>query len=90
MKCPEFPDNEPDRLKALKASGLLDSAPEERFDRLTRLAQKYFQVRYVLVSLLDTDRQWFKSNQGIGASETPRDISFCGHTILQDDIFACI
>jgi PAS domain S-box-containing protein len=61
---------------------LLDSAPEERFDRITRIARRLFQVDVVLVSLVDAERQWFKSAQGLDAVETARDISFCGHAIL--------
>ncbi|NPU91031.1 MAG: GAF domain-containing protein [Gammaproteobacteria bacterium] len=64
----------------------MDTPPEERFDRLTRLAKTLFGTEMALVSLVDTDRQWFKSRQGLDASETPRDISFCGHAILGSDI----
>src|SRR5690606_34320077 len=70
-------------LQSLK---LLDTAPEERFDRLTRLARRLFDVPIALVSLVDTNRQWFKSSAGLDASETPREVSFCGHAILQDEI----
>ena len=79
--------NESERLATLQSTGLLDSLPEERFDRITRLAKAFFKVPISLVSLVDEDRQWFKSNQGLpGASETPRDYAFCSHAILQDDI----
>jgi PAS domain S-box-containing protein len=87
MLKPKFPTNEAERLQALKDLGLLDTPPEERFDRITRLAQKLFQVPIALVSLVDGDRQWFKSRQGLDATETPRDVSFCGHAILGDDVF---
>ncbi len=87
MQTPQKPDNEEERLKALQETCLLDSLPEERFDRLTRLAQQLFQVPIALVSLVDSDRQWFKSKQGLDASETGRDISFCGHTILGQETF---
>ncbi|MEP7703092.1 GAF domain-containing protein [Paraglaciecola sp. 25GB23A] len=60
---------------------MLDTPPEERFDYITAKAKKYFDVSYVLISIIDKERQWFKSNQGIDLSETPRDISFCGHAI---------
>jgi hypothetical protein len=63
-------------IETLHESGLLDTPPEERFDRLTRLAQALFQVPVALVSLVDSNRQWFKSRQGLQVSETPRDISF--------------
>jgi PAS domain S-box-containing protein len=87
MKAPEIPSNELERQFALDQSGLLDSGPEERFDRLTRMACKIFDVPIALVSLIDRNRQWFKSCQGLAAPETPRDISFCGHAILHSDLF---
>ncbi|VUD42217.1 Signal transduction histidine-protein kinase BarA [Thalassocella blandensis] len=87
MIPPILPDNEAERIKALLDTGLLDSLPEERFDRLTRLAQFMFKVPYALVSLVDADRQWFKSKQGLDACETSREVSFCGHAILGDEIF---
>lgn len=86
MLKPPLPSNEDARLQALRALGVLDSAPEEQFDRLTRLAQHILQVPIALVSLVDANRQWFKSHQGLDASETPRDISFCGHAILEPEI----
>jgi len=87
MKEPDIPPNETERQAALCALELLDTAPEERFDRITRIAQRHFGVQIALVSLVDAGRQWFKSRQGLDAAETPRDISFCGHAILADDIF---
>ncbi|GGY71806.1 PAS domain-containing protein [Marinobacter zhanjiangensis] len=83
MKAPDNPPHEPDRLAALKNTGLLDTAPEERFDRFTRMATRIFNVPIALVTLVDSNRQWFKSSRGLGATETPRDISFCGHAILR-------
>lgn len=87
MESPEIPRDEKVRLHALRELDILDTAPEERFDRLTRLAQQVFGVDIALVSLIDADRQWFKSKQGLDACETNRDISFCGHAILERDIF---
>ncbi len=87
MKKPDIPQNERARLQALQALEILDTSPEERFDRLTRMARRLFDVPIALVSLVDTDRQWFKSNTGLSVRETPRDISFCGHAILGDDVF---
>ncbi len=87
MKEPQIPENEAQRLETLRALKILDSAPEERFDRLTRMAKRMFGVPISLVSIVDSDRQWFKSAQGLDATETPRDISFCGHAILGDDLF---
>ena len=86
MKTPAIPINEADRLSTLHSLEILDTAAEERFDRLTRLAQKMFNVSIALVSLVDQDRQWFKSSMGLDATETHRDISFCGHAILGDEI----
>ncbi len=87
MQRPQLPENEPHRLQALHALGILDTAPEERFDRLTRMARRLFQVPIALVSLVDEDRQWFKSACGLDVPETPRDVSFCGHAILGEDLF---
>lgn len=87
MNTPDYPEDEPQRLATLHSLNILDSLPEERFDRLTRLAKRIFDVPIALVSLVDTNRQWFKSSQGLDACETPRDISFCGHAILGQDVF---
>ena len=86
MQAPPKPADEATRLASLQALQILDTEAEERFDRLTRLASRLFDVPIALVSLVDENRQWFKSCQGLGASETSRDISFCGHAILGDDI----
>lgn len=86
MLAPGEPENEAVRLKQLQSLKLLDTEPEERFDRLTRLARRLFNVPIALVSLVDANRQWFKSSAGLDASETPREVSFCGHAILQDEI----
>lgn len=86
MLVPGKPANEAARIQVLHGLDLLDSAPEERFDRLTRLAKRLFNVPIALVTLVDKDRQWFKSCVGLAATETPRDISFCGHAILNDGL----
>lgn len=87
MKTPEIPENEVQRLKALRSLHLLDTLPEERFDRVTRMARRLFGVPIALVSLVDENRQWFKSNCGLeAATQTPRDLSLCGHAILGNDI----
>lgn len=83
---PATPVDEVLRLETLRKLDILDSAPEDRFDRITRLAKRLFDVDIALVSLVDSDRQWFKSRQGLDACETGRDISFCGHAILADEI----
>lgn len=72
------------RLAALHNYDVLDTPPEESFDRITRLARMVLQTPIVLVSLIDRDRQWFKSKQGLALSETSRDISFCAHAIQRD------
>jgi diguanylate cyclase (GGDEF)-like protein len=87
LEQPGIPHNESIRLAALKSLNVLDTPPEERFDRLTRMARRLFGVQTALVSIVDEDRQWFKSREGLDATETPRDISFCGHAILGDEIF---
>lgn len=87
MLKPARPENEVRRLQVLNALQLLDTGPDDRFDRLTRIARRLFDVPIALVSLVDFDRQWFKSCIGLDATETPRDISFCGHAILGDEIF---
>lgn len=85
MERPRIPLDEAQRLAALHATNLLGSGSEESFDRITRTAARLLDVPIALVSLIDRDRQWFKSRAGLDASETPRDISFCGHAILVDE-----
>lgn len=87
MKKPDTPEDEQARLVTLRSLGLLATAPEERFDRLTRMAKRLFGVPIALVSLVDESHQWFKSRVGLNASELPRSTSFCGHAILGDDVF---
>ncbi len=89
MIAPEIPHDEKQRLEKLRALKILDSAPEERFDRLTRMAKKMFGVDVSVVSLVDEGRQWFKSKADDDTlpNETPRHISFCGHAILGDEVF---
>lgn len=79
------PDNEDARLAALDELGVLDTAPEERFDRIARAAAEALDVPIALVSLIDRNRQWFKSCIGLAARETPRDMAFCAHAILNED-----
>ncbi len=87
MQTPEIPADEGQRLEDLRELRILDTSPEERFDRLTRIAKKLLDVPIALVSLVDENRQWFKSRVGLDACETPRDVSFCGHAILGNEIF---
>ncbi len=83
----KLPENEQARLNALRALNVLDTPPEEHFDRVTRMAKRLFNVSISAVSLIDENRQWFKSCVGLDVTETARDISFCGHTILEDETF---
>jgi len=81
-----LPDGEGRRLDALHALRLLDTPPEERFDRYTRIAANLFDVPIAMVSLIDRDRQWFKSSHGFDVAETPRETAFCAHTILDSEV----
>ena len=74
------------RIAELHGLGLLDTEPDDRFDRVTRLAQRLFDVPIALVSLVDTDRQWFKSAQGLDVRETPREHAFCAHALAGDEV----
>ena len=88
MQTALVPDDENSRIAALHALGVLDTAPEPVFDALVRIASLVCGVPISLISLVDTDRQWFKANTGLSeAAETPRDIAFCSHAILDDKLF---
>lgn len=87
MQAPAIPEHERQRLDGLRRLAILDSTAEERFDRITRMARNMFEVPISLISLVDEERQWFKSRCGLDAQETPRDVSFCGHAILGEEIF---
>lgn len=81
-----LPDNEAQRLEALYGYKILDTASEQVFDDITRLAAQICGTPISLISLLEAERQWFKSKVGLEATETSRDVSFCAHAILQPDI----
>jgi diguanylate cyclase (GGDEF)-like protein len=86
MIKPDIPHDEQSRLRTLESLNILDTFHEERFDRLTRLASRLFDVPMAVVTLVDDKRQWFKSCIGLNVSETARDVSFCGHAILSDEV----
>ncbi|MBN3494846.1 sensor domain-containing diguanylate cyclase [Vibrio neptunius] len=87
MKEPDFPNDEEQRIKDLHSLDILDTQPEERFDRITRVAQHLFDVPIAVVSLVDVQRQWFKSCIGLPVRETARNVSFCGHAINGEEPF---
>ncbi len=84
---PAMPADEESRIRSLRLLRVLDTAPEKDLDALVKAASLVCEVPISLISLVDADRQWFKAKEGIDAEQTPRDISFCGHAILSDEIF---
>ena len=87
MQKPELPANEAERIATLHNLNVLDTARHDRFDRYTRISARIFDMPMSMISLVDRYRQWFKSTAGFEVEETPRNISFCGHAILGDDVF---
>lgn len=83
MQAPKNPPNESSRIQELLDCALLDTAAEKIYDDLTLLAAQICKTPIALVSIVDRERQWFKSKVGLAANETPRDVSFCGH-VVQD------
>ncbi|MCF6777493.1 EAL domain-containing protein [Thiotrichales bacterium 19X7-9] len=85
--APAIPGNEQDRLRDLLSLGLLDTPKDEKFDNITKLVSIVLNTEISVISLVDKDRQWFKSTCNLNATETSREVSFCGHTILQNELF---
>jgi PAS domain S-box-containing protein len=83
MMKPPFPQNESERLEILRQYQILDTPPESAFDDLTHLASDLCETPIALITFIDAHRQWFKSRVGLSLTETPREISFCGHAILE-------
>lgn len=86
MIPPAYAAHETNRLAALRGLELLDTPLEDRFERITRLASRLLNAPVAAISLVDSQRQWFKSIQGCNLSQTTRAVSFCGHAILQTDV----
>ena len=85
MKTPEIPLNEESRLKALKEYSILDTLPQKEYDDITQLASQICGTSISTISLIDEKRQWFKSKVGLSVDSTPKDVSFCGHAIVDPD-----
>src|SRR5690606_28994151 len=90
MKDLKVPPNEQERLAALACYRILDTPNEPEFDRLVRLARALFDVPIALISLVDSDRQWFKARSGLDAEQTPRAVSFCSHAVADDTVLVVL
>src|SRR3954465_4095986 len=96
LDCPEqregsfqparIPENEAERIAALRALDVLDSAEEDIYNTIVKAAAEICQTSMASLTFVDSHRQWFKSRIGLNVSETPRDVSFCGHAILGSEL----
>ena len=86
MQLPPPILNDDERVKAVERLGLLDTLPEERFDRLTRLASSIFGCHFATITFIDAERQWIKSSVNLDLGESARELSFCAHTIAQKEV----
>jgi GAF domain-containing protein len=86
MKKARLPKNEVERLAALRRYEVLDTTPERAYDDIVKIASQVCGTPIALISLVDSDRQWFKAKVGLEASETPRDVSFCAHAIVDNQL----
>lgn len=87
MQAAPLPPNESDRLAALRELAILDTEPENLYDDVTELASQICGTPICLVSLVDSDRQWFNSRHGLAAEQSPREVAFCAHAILGSELF---
>lgn len=87
MHKPAFHPEEDERLNIVRALNILDTKPEERFDKITRTAIDRLNVPISTITIIDKDREWFKSFKGLNTNQSPRDTSFCGHALLESNIF---
>lgn len=88
MKTAPLPDNEQERLDALLSYDIPDTDPEAGFDGMVQLASSICESPIAVISLVDRDRQWLTAIVGLDAKETSRDLAFCAHTILQNEVMA--
>lgn len=87
MQSAQIPSNEDERLRAVMELGILDTKPEERFDAITKEATEAFNVPISTITIMDADREWYKSCQGLDVREASREISFCAHAMLAKNLF---
>lgn len=87
MQLAPIPPNEEERLNKIKELNILDTEPEERFDSITKRAVEEFEVPISTITIIDKDREWYKSCQGLDVKDAPRSISFCAHAMLSKEVF---